>query len=75
MTEKERVIVSAYTGYLMCDFGEVHLYIEQVLGRPVWTHELASSEMWEKIRKAASADFLALCSGAGAGLAKDEAQQ
>ena len=35
MTEKEKIIVSAYTGYLMCDFDKVHQYIEQKLGRPV----------------------------------------
>lgn len=61
MSEQERIIVSAYTGYLMCEFDKVHEYIEKKLGRPVWTHELACKETWEEIRKATKDDFLSLC--------------
>ena len=45
MTLHEKVVLSAYTGILMCDFSEVHKYIEKLLGRPVWTHELASEAL------------------------------
>ena len=41
MTKHEAIVVSAYTGFLMCDFGDVHEYIEKKLGRPIWTHEFA----------------------------------
>ena len=61
MTYRERVIVSAYTGYLMCDFPDVHHYIEQKMGRPVWTHEMADKSVQEEIRKVVRQDFLALC--------------
>ena len=61
MNKQERVIISAYTGYLMCDFDDVHKYIEKQLGRPVWTHELASPEVERAIREATKPDFLALC--------------
>lgn len=61
MTEREKIIVSAYTGYLMCEFDKVHEYIEKKLGRPVWTHEFAFEETWEEIRKATKDDFLSLC--------------
>lgn len=44
MTYLERIIVSAYTGYLMCDFPDMHKYIEDKLGRPVWTHEMAKKD-------------------------------
>ena len=40
MTHREKVIISAYTGVLMCDFGDVHEYIEKYLtelyGRMSW---------------------------------------
>ena len=42
MTKREAAIVSAYTGVLIGDFDEVHKYIEELLGRPVFTHELAA---------------------------------
>ena len=40
MTKQEKIVVSAYTGVLMCDFKDVHKYIEEKMGRPVFTHEL-----------------------------------
>lgn len=60
MTEKERIIVSAYTGYLLCDFIKVHEYIEEKLGRPIWTHELANEEIQEEIRDKCRDDFVEL---------------
>ena len=30
MTKQEKVIVSAYTGVLMCDFADLHEYIEKI---------------------------------------------
>lgn len=69
MTKHEKIVVSAYTGILMCDFGDLHQYIQEKLGRPVWTHELASSEVQDEIKEKTKADFLALCkdsSGEGA---------
>lgn len=63
MTLKEKVIVSAYTGYLMCDFSEVHKYVEELLGRPVWTHELANERIQSELQEKARADFLKLCEG------------
>lgn len=39
--KKEAVIVSAYTGVLIGDFNEMHRYIEEIMGRQVFTHELS----------------------------------
>ena len=61
MTKQERIIVSAYTGYLMCDFNDVHKYMEEKMGRPLWTHELAFPEVQDEIRELIKEDFLALC--------------
>ena len=61
MTYHEKIVVSAYTGYLMCDFSDMHEYIEKKLGRPVWTHEMADKDIQEAIRNAVRHDFIALC--------------
>jgi hypothetical protein len=61
MTLDECIVVSAYTGYVMAPFNLVHKYIEDKLGFPVWTHELADERMVERIREATRDDFLALC--------------
>lgn len=64
MTDKEKAIVAAYTGYAMLT-GEkldmVHQYIQALLGRPVYTHELAFKSIWGQIREAAREDFVRLC--------------
>lgn len=61
MTKQEKVIVSAYTRILMCDFPSVHAYIEEILGRPVWTHEFASGELWDEIKEKTKPDFIRIC--------------
>lgn len=61
MTYHEKIVVSAYTGYLMCDFSDMHEYIEKKLGRTVWAHEMADKDIQEAIRNAVRPDFIALC--------------
>ena len=61
MTKEEKLIVSAYTGCLMCDFGDLHEYIEKLLGRSVWTHELGCKDIWGEIKAKCKEDFLRLC--------------
>jgi hypothetical protein len=64
MTKKECAIVMAYTGITMLsgeDFSIYHRYIEAIMGRPVWTHELADNKVIEEIKKKSRYDFLKLC--------------
>lgn len=60
VTKREAAIVAAYTGVLIGEFGEMHGYIEGVMGRPVWTHELGSKEVMSEIREKSKADFVAI---------------
>ena len=57
MTKRECAIVSAYTGILCGDFNEFHKYVEEKMGRPVWTHEFANKTLWEVIRELSKEDF------------------
>lgn len=61
MTLQERIIVSAYTGILMCDFHYVHEYIEKVLGIPVFTNELVMDSVEKEIKEKSKQDFMSLC--------------
>lgn len=65
MTKREKIIVSAYTGYLMCDFADIHEYCEKLLGRPIFTHEFADQRLFDQIREKSKADFLAICEDEG----------
>lgn len=57
MTKRECAIVSAYTGIMCGDFNEFHKYIEEIMKRPVYTHELADKKIWEKIKELSKEDF------------------
>ncbi len=62
-TDMERlaVVTSAYTGVLCAaSFASVHEYIEEVLGRPVQTIELAFEGVLTEIREKSKPEFLAL---------------
>lgn len=64
MTDKEKAIVMAYTGVTMLKgekFSIFHKYIEDIMGRPVFTHELSDEFVWEQIKEKSSTDFLRLC--------------
>lgn len=50
MTHKEAIAISAYTGFCFAPFDEIHQFIEEVLGRPVFTHELARDDIWDDVR-------------------------
>lgn len=64
MTDKEKAIVSAYTGVTMLagdKFQIFHEYIEKILGRPVWTHELGNELVWNEIKEKSKDDFIEIC--------------
>lgn len=61
MTKREKQVVSAYTGFLMCELDELYEYIEEIVGRPVWTHELADKAVQDKIKEKSKEEFLKIC--------------
>tara|TARA_R110000868_G_scaffold162439_1_gene393687 strand:+ start:27193 stop:27384 length:192 start_codon:yes stop_codon:yes gene_type:complete len=56
MTKNEAAIVGAYTGILIGSFSDMHKYVEKIMGRPVFTHELPL--LADEIQKKSSDDFL-----------------
>lgn len=64
MTLRERVIVETYTGICMTsgdERWEVYKYMAEIMGRSVYTHELADKKVQEQLKEKSRADFLALC--------------
>lgn len=53
MTNYEKIVVTAYTGVVMCEMDDLQRYAREKLGRPVWTHELALKSVIDEISKAA----------------------
>lgn len=52
MKHNKAVLISAYTGFLLTkDFSDVHKFCEELLGRPILTHEFANDFLYEEIRE------------------------
>lgn len=58
MNKREAAIISAYTGILLGDFSDFHGYVEEIMGRPVFTHEMGSKEVFDEIKEKAKPDFI-----------------
>lgn len=60
MTDREKAIVMAFTGVTMLAGEKLEVfykYAEELMGRPVYSHELANADLKNRARK----DFLLLC--------------
>lgn len=60
-TKEQAIIISGYTGFMACNFGDFHEDVEKRLGRPVWTHEFGNKEMRGKLVEVYKDDFIAMC--------------
>ena len=58
MTRREATIVSAYTGYFIGGLDDLYKYLSELIGRPIYTHEIPSvlKEYHRRIKQ----DFVAL---------------
>ena len=68
MTDREKAIVEAYTGYVMLagdKQGIFYDYVKEKFGRYIFTHELADKKTVEALQAAARPDFMLLCAGSG----------
>ena len=64
MTDREKAIVMAHTGICMLagdKFQIFHKYVADIMGRPIWTHEMAIKAVDDEIKEKSKADFMALC--------------
>ena len=60
MTKREAAIISAYTGWLIGEFRDCHSYIEEVMDRPVFTHELGDKTFTDELHDKCKPDFMNL---------------
>lgn len=67
MTTREKAIVSAYTGFLMCDMSEMLKYLSEKLGKTVIESDLEKymtyGDLRQKYESAVLPDWLSLCEG------------
>lgn len=58
MNKREASIVSAYTGYLIGEFDDMHKYINEIMGREIFVHELSLKNINDEIHEKSKNDFL-----------------
>lgn len=57
MTRRQAAIVGAYTGILAGPFADLHQYAEELMERPVWTHEFGDKRFSAELKSKAASDF------------------
>ena len=57
MTKREAAIITAFTDTIIGDFHEFHKYAEELLGRPVLTHEFRDKDFMDKLKELARPDL------------------
>lgn len=72
MKKSELLIISAYTGYSLVEFPHIHKFCEQLLGRPIFTHELANNELFNEIHEKCKPLLLEICDNAIDDLSEDK---
>lgn len=60
ISKREAAIISVYTGIALGEFHETHKLIEELIGRPVLTHELAKQQIWDKLKRLSKPLFMVL---------------
>lgn len=58
LNKEQAAIISVYTGVTCCTFDHVHEYIEKLMGRPVFIHELAEPGTLETLKELSRPDFM-----------------
>lgn len=61
MTDREKAIVTAYTGVLMLDWSKFHEWVEFFMDQPVFSHEFASPAFLGSLKEKVKPEFLSLC--------------
>ncbi len=60
LTKEQGIVLTAYTGTLMCHIADFQEEIEKRLGRDVLTHEFCRTELWDELKTVYHEDFMEL---------------
>ena len=60
MTKREAAIVSAFTGVMLGKFSDMHAYVEELFGTPIFSHMFGFEQFANLIKEKATPDFMAI---------------
>lgn len=61
LTKKQAAIIGAYTGISCGPFSDIQKLAEELLGRPIFTHEFASEKLVDELKAKSKPLFLEIC--------------
>ena len=61
LTRDQAAIIGVYTGISAGPFADVQKLAEDLLERPVFTHELANQDLCEKLKELVKPKFIQIC--------------
>jgi hypothetical protein len=61
LTRDQAAIIGVYTGISAGPFADVQKLAEDLLERPVFTHELANQDLCEKLKELVKPQFIQIC--------------
>lgn len=61
LTKYQAIVITGYTGIVMCEFSTFHADVESRFGRPVWTHEFGNEAFYEEVKEMYKDEFFHLC--------------
>lgn len=61
LDKEQAAIIGAYTGICCGNFSDIQELAERELGRPIWTHEFATKELSEELKKKVRPLFISIC--------------
>lgn len=60
LTRKQSAIITAFTGRLAGTFEAFREYAEELLGRPIMSHEFGNELVWKELKDKSREDFIAI---------------
>jgi len=57
LTLEQAIVLTGFTGVVMCPFQDLQADVEKRMGRPVFTHQFGSQEIAEQIKQLYKPDF------------------
>lgn len=60
LTTYQAVVLTGYTGILMCSFTEFHADVETRLQRPIFTHQFGDDKFAQQIKEMYEEEFMTL---------------
>jgi len=61
LTKRQAAIIGAYTGIACGPFSDIQELAEELLGRPIFTHEFASEKLVDELKAKSKPLFLEIC--------------